>query len=542
MSRYRGVSGRWLAMVALVSLAGCTGSAPGKPGDGGAGTSGAAGNAGSTGQGGGTAGTTENPDAATTGTAGTGGATAGAVGTAGTAGSGAAGAGTAGTAAAGTGAAGTGAAGTGAAGTGAAGTGAAGTGAAGTGAAGTGAAGTGAAGTSACGDVGQPCCTGSTCGGNLLCLNGTTCSCAKALFGNYLLRTDGAVLAEQDPPSTVQTPVLDGTTGLPLVGITGVQDGARHGCAVQASSHTAWCWRTGAGGNEYGQLGIGVTDTLTTSYQATQVLTAANTPLANVTAIATTEQPGAYNGEAACAVTSEGKLYCWGTLSYLTNGGTALVSPFAVPITTDGVTPFTGVLQVGVYDSGAYACAIVQGSAAKELWCWGINNSGYLGLGDQTLRRYPTKVLGISNPIKVLAQEYYGTTCVLDGSNVRCWGENVYGEVGNGISSGNTGSVVLSPSLVTLMGGTTALGNIVDLHGGDASSYSNFCGLTTTNTLVCWGYLYQPYPTDFAISNVVELGGTGSLIRYVTGDGLYHHGTMANHVGTTRVPNCGPLH
>ena len=57
------------------------------------------------------------------------------------------------------------------------------------------------------------------------------------------------------------------------------------------SSKTAWCWRTGASGNAYGQLGNGTTDTLTTSFQASEVLTAANTPLANVVAIADLEVP-----------------------------------------------------------------------------------------------------------------------------------------------------------------------------------------------------------------------------------------------------------
>lgn len=389
-----------------------------------------------------------------------------------------------------------------------------------------------------CGGLSQACCGGSTCDSNLVCLNGTSCSCAKALYGRYLLRVDGALLYETDPTSTAQTPVLDGNTGLPLVGMTGVQEGAYHGCAVQGSSQTAWCWRTGASGNAYGQLGNGTTDSLTTSFQATQVLTAANTPLANVVAVADTEVPYVGTGDSSCAVTGEGKVYCWGTLSYLTNGGTALTSAYAVPITTDGATPLAGALKVGLYASGAYACAILQGASSKEVWCWGDNANGYLGLGDKTTRRYPTKVLGFTSPTKVLTDDYYGTTCVLDGSNVRCFGYNGQGETGNG----TTTTPVLSPALVTLMGGTTALDNVVDLHCGDDSSYANFCALTTTNTLLCWGYGYQSYPADFGVTSVAALGGTGADIRYLTSDGMYHIGTASNHVGTTRVPSCGPLH
>ena len=398
-----------------------------------------------------------------------------------------------------------------------------------------------------CGAVGEVCCAGNTCGNNLVCLNGSTCSCAQTLFGRYLLRTDGILLYETDPTSSAQTPVLDGNTGLPLAAVTGVQEGAFHGCAVLGSAKTAWCWRTGAAGNAYGQLGNGTTDTLTTSFQATQVLTAANTPLANVVGIAGLEVPFMYSnqtkGGGACAVTGDGKVYCWGDVTYLVNGGTALISSYAIPITTDGTTPFTGVLQLSLNANGSYACAIVQGASSKEVWCWGRNQNGYLGLGDETLRPFPTKVLGINNPLKLVASgpantgADTSTTCALDGVNVRCWGDNSVGQTGTGTA---TNAPLLSPALVTLMGGATALANIVDIHGGDASFFSNFCGLTTANSLFCWGYLYQAYPAEVA-TNVAQVGGTGASIRYLTGDGLYHFGTASNHTGTTRVPNCGPL-
>jgi len=367
-----------------------------------------------------------------------------------------------------------------------------------------------------------------------------TCSCVKALQGRYVIRTDGALLYEADPNLTTQTPILDGTTGLPLTGVTSVQEGSFHGCAVQSTTKTAWCWRSAENyGNYYGQLGKGTTDSLSTNlFQATQVLTAANTPLADVVAIADTEVPytGA-NGGTACAVTGGGKVYCWGSLTQLTNGGTALTSAYAVPITTDGVTPFAGVLQVGVYTNGSYACATVQGAASRELWCWGANNQGYLGLGDTTERRYPTRVLAIDNPVKVLLNDNNGSTCVLDGSQVRCWGYNGSGETGNG----TTDTPVKAPSLVTLMGGTTPVANVTDLHAGQ-NSLGNFCALTATKSVLCWGSGFQTYPTDFGATKVAFLGGTGNYVRYVTDDGLYHHGTASNRVGTTRVPNCGPLH
>lgn len=403
----------------------------------------------------------------------------------------------------------------------------------------------------ACGDPGSPCCSGNTCNNGLTCLAGSTCSCVKALVGRYVIRTDGQLLYEADPNATTQTPVLDGTTGLPLTDVVEVQEGAYHGCAVLGTSETAWCWRTGANGNALGQLGNGSTDALTTSFQASEVLTAANTPLTNVVGIASLEIPFAFsNGSkagASCAVTSDGKLYCWGDVTYLVNGGTSLTSSYATPITTDGTTPLTGVLAVSLNANAGYACAIVQGASSKGVWCWGRNQSGYLGLGDQTARTYPTHVLGITSPTKVLASGPASTgadtsaTCALDGANVRCWGDNVDGQTGSTGTTPTTDSLVLAPAPVTLMGGTTALSDVVDLHAGDASFYSNFCALSTAGALYCWGSTFQGYPTEIA-TNVVAVGGTGSYVRYLTADGLYHYGRATDHAGVTRVPNCGPLH
>jgi serine/threonine-protein kinase len=371
----------------------------------------------------------------------------------------------------------------------------------------------------------------------------------QQLVGRYIIRTDGALLYEDDPSaSATQTPVLDANTGLPLVGVTGVQEGAHHGCAVLGAAKTAWCWRTGAHGNDDGQLGNGTTDALTTAFRASQVLTAANTPLTNVVAIAWGEVPFVASNNTqvggACAVTGDGKIYCWGDVSNLMNGGTALTSPYAAPITTDGTTPLTGALAVSISSNAGYACAIVQGASSNELRCWGRNGGGYLGLGDTTARQYPTKVVGVGAPTKILTSgpAYSGTdtstTCVLDGAQVKCWGANDYGQVGTGTTSNTP---VLSPTVVTQMDGVTALGSVVDLHGGDSSFFSTLCALTSGNTMTCWGYHLQAYPVAFATGNVVQVGGTGTLLRYLTEDGTYHLGTASNHTDTTRAPNCGPL-
>jgi serine/threonine-protein kinase len=379
--------------------------------------------------------------------------------------------------------------------------------------------------TAACGAVGQTCCADS-CNQNLLCLAQTSCSCTQALFGTYLLRGDGKLLLEATGGAAgAQTPVIDAGTGLPLTGVVDVEDGSYHGCALLADK-TVSCWRTSSPlGNQYGQLGNGTADTNGAVLRATPVLTAASIPLSNVKAMAL--------GKAAtpCAITNDGKLYCWGDLSWAVNKGTALYSGYAQAITTDGAAPLTSLLQAST--NGYTTCAIVAGATANEVWCWGYNGRYNLGLGDTVTRQYPTKVLGLTNPTKVAVGQYnfnigQFATCALDGGNVRCWGNNGYGQTGTTLVS-----PVTSPTSVVVQN-ATALSQVVDLYMGNTV----MCALRTGNTLWCWGQGFSGYAANYGVTNVVTAGWMGSNatdMRFLTSDGAYHVSAAS------RSPNCGVL-
>jgi hypothetical protein len=343
------------------------------------------------------------------------------------------------------------------------------------------------------------------------------------LFGRYVLRTDGIALYEAPGAAGAQTPVVNAGTGLPLANVVDVQDGGYHGCAV-LSTGTVWCWRTtAANGNRYGQLGNGTTDTTGAIFRATQVLTAVGTPLAGAKAMAI------HGGSEAtpCAVMNDGKLYCWGELTWAVNNGTALNSGYAQAITTEGATPLTGVLQAS--NSGANFCVVKSGASANEVWCWGYNGGNNLGLGDTTSRHYPTKLVGLTNPSKVVVGQTAPAnsgSCALDGTTVRCWGNNTYGQVGIGTRV----TPVTSPRAVLLEDGTTAFGPALDVFAG----YLNFCALRSGGTLWCWGNGFANSAENFGVTNIVA-GGWADDPRFLTSDGAYHIGTLI------RTPNCGPL-
>jgi alpha-tubulin suppressor-like RCC1 family protein len=349
-------------------------------------------------------------------------------------------------------------------------------------------------------------------------------SCISRLYGTYIVRPDGILIWENDPSSP--EPIIDASTGDPLTGIVNVQEGQYHGCAALTDG-SAKCWQTDpVNGSVAGQLGNGTTTATSALYRATPVLTAAATPLTNIVAIA----PGDDESDNGCAVTGDGKLWCWGDLTWLANSGTTLHTGYAQVITTDGTTPLTGVASA-VIGSGQ-ACVLRTGSSSG-VWCWGRNGEGELGQGDTTSRAYPTEVLGLAAPSKLAIS--YGTVvnagdviCALDGANVKCWGDNPFG----GVGSNTTTNPVLSPTYVVTQSGSL-LGNVTDIQGGNDCE---FAVLRSDGSLWTWGYDFQIYAAsyevaDAGVTGVLAIGWAGPPAfggpRYVTGDGVYHSGTSA---------------
>ena len=362
--------------------------------------------------------------------------------------------------------------------------------------------------------------------------------CVQALSGTYIARTDGALLVEiVNGLAYSEQAVLDAESGLPLKPVSSVQDGHAHGCATLAGSDGAWCWRTDSSGNTYGQTGNGAPDSAGSIYRATRVLTAPNTPLTGVASVA--DGPG----NASCAVTTAGRLYCWGDLTWIANdvlpcktgscGGTPLKSGYAIPITTDGTTPLTGVEQAVVY--GAHACVIAKVASAEQILCWGFSGDAQdLGLGDNTNQLYPTRVVGVVDPIKLVVADFnsiYATTCAIDGTRVRCWGPTGNGNTG----TGNQNTPVTSPTLVVGSDLMTPLDGVVDLSGGPPGGFQSFCARKSDDTLWCWpGAGGHDYAANYGVTDVAFIGRANSP-EFVTSDGIYHIGSEAQNV------NCGAL-
>ncbi|MBV8940689.1 MAG: hypothetical protein JO321_10585 [Solirubrobacterales bacterium] len=195
--------------------------------------------------------------------------------------------------------------------------------------------------------------------------------------------------------------------------VSKVAAGYGHSLAV-TSTGTVLAW----GDNAYGQLGDGGT---TDSHRPVTVKLPAGT---KVTAVA------AGYGHS-LAVTSAGSLLAWGlnTSGQLGNGSTTN-SPVPVKVKLPAGTRVTAV-------AAGYGHSLVV-TATGSLLAWGLNTSGQLGNGSTTDSHLPVKVkLPRGTKVsKVAAGNYHSLAVTLTGS-LLAWGNNSYGELGNGSTTGS---------------------------------------------------------------------------------------------------------
>ncbi|MFZ9594486.1 MAG: RCC1 domain-containing protein [Bdellovibrionia bacterium] len=167
-----------------------------------------------------------------------------------------------------------------------------------------------------------------------------------------------------------------------------------------------------------------------------------------------------------CGITANRTLRCWGSDSYGQVGnGSLTTADQASPVAIDSLTPY-GTVAAGGY----HTCGITQ---AGDLKCWGWNSSGQLGNGNPASdEASPFGIDSGTSYIEITAG--YAHTCGITGAGVlKCWGLNSSGQVGNGVVGGS------STSPVEIDSGTP----YIAVSAGDAHT----CGITGAGVLKCWG-------------------------------------------------------
>lgn len=237
--------------------------------------------------------------------------------------------------------------------------------------------------------------------------------------------------------------------GADVVAVADVDGESLHQCAIRADG-TLWCW----GNNGRGQCGTGVA---TPELPAPSMVVGLPAGVASVSV----------SWDFTCALLVDGTVWCWGANSFGQLGDGTFedrLTPVQVPIGAGNDQISAG------YD---HTCALEDG----VLSCWGGNLYGQIGAGHFTppgpTHPSPTTVPG--GPWQALSAGGY-FTCAIDTSDqLWCWGDNVSGHLGLG--TGDTANRH-TPALVPAMNDTAAVDTGV----------RSACGLKNDGSVWCWGY------------------------------------------------------
>src|SRR5208283_285733 len=234
--------------------------------------------------------------------------------------------------------------------------------------------------------------TGITAGTEYTCAllsNGTGECWGDNVCGNV---GDGTTLTQYSTPVAVSS----------LSGANAMTAGTDHTCALLYDGESE-CW----GLNFYGALGNGGTT---------------DSPIPSAVSGAYLATAISAGDSTTCALISDGTVQCWG-LNQFGEIGNGTTNQSDVPLVVLGTAK--------AITSNWHSCALISDGSVE---CWGYNGSGELGNGTTTNSDTPVAVIGLSGA-KAIIDGYESTCALLSGGTVECWGGNVYGELGNGTNT-----------------------------------------------------------------------------------------------------------
>ena len=305
-----------------------------------------------------------------------------------------------------------------------------------------------------------------------------------------------------------------------LTGVTSITSnfGDDGFCAVLTSDGVV-CWGSGY----YGQLGNGELYTSSPTGSAVPVPVEGTGGAGNLTDVASvTSGPGGY-----CALLTSGQVVCWGAGTYGDLGdGTDETS--AVPVTVEGVGGAGTLSNVAsVYaGGGAGYCALLLISGGLD--CWGYNQRGTLGNGQYANSAFPVSVDGVGGTgtlsgVVGITDDVVGYCALIASGKMDCWGTGNRGELGDGqFHPGNTGVPV--PVAVKDLGKVAlTAGSLDDISESycvvSVSTQVRCWGADKFGNLGDGKFVYTDLPVT-----VVTTSGSGALsgVASLTSDGNGH--------------------
>lgn len=271
------------------------------------------------------------------------------------------------------------------------------------------------------------------------------------------------------------------------------------------------CW----GSNTFGELGDGTT----TDSPVPVAVTGLGS---GVTAITTGESQS-------CALTNAGAVKCWGLNDDGRLGATTTqICPYYVPQErlapcSDIPVAVTGLASgaTGISAGGLHTCAVTGAGAAK---CWGNNDFGQLGDGSTAGSSTPVAVSGLASGVAAVSAGYLHSCAVTTAGAAKCWGFGRWGQLGDGMMA-ESSSIPVDVS---------GLGSgVAAINAGGIFT----CARTSAGAVKCWGINYVGQlgnGTTETSGTPVGVSGLGSGVAAMSTGSREHHTCVVTNAGLAK--------
>ena len=174
-----------------------------------------------------------------------------------------------------------------------------------------------------------------------------------------------------------------------------------------------------------------------------------------------------------CALTATGGVKCWGS-NVLGQLGDGTFTNRTEPVDVSGLS--SGV--VGLYNGPGSTCASLESGEVK---CWGLNDFGLLGNGANINKNTPVLVTSLKQKIESMAVGAAHSCALTTAKKVYCWGRNNAGQLGNGYEGPKLDAQEVKDIPE----------NVISISTFNTET----CALTDQGTVKCWGNDFR-FPND----------------------------------------------
>ena len=259
--------------------------------------------------------------------------------------------------------------------------------------------------------------------------------------------------------------------------------GRVHACAI-LDDDSVKCW----GSNYAGQLGVGRNLLGDDAREMGDALSNVSLGTGRTAKAITT------GGSHTCAILDDDSVKCWGSnyAGQLGLGDTLFRGHEGKEMGDNlpNVPLGTGRTAKAITAGESHTCAILDDNSVK---CWGSGFHGQVGQGDRSHRgddagemgdALSNVSLGTGRTAKAITAGKDHTCALLDDNRVKCWGDNQYGQLGQGDTSDRGGDAnEMGDQLLKVDLGSDRTAKA--LEAGSSSSHT--CAILDDNSVKCWG-------------------------------------------------------